>query len=206
MIPTNSSTAATQVRPLAYKVEVSFNTVRLDDIEDGCLLSDCTADAMGSLSTLSTNGYLPWSINKQYRNFGGDGGHGGDSWWNATGEKYRYMDSGVSYNFAATRLCSGSTGTTCSGSDLKQNNKVILEVKPNSSIQVSAKIKDYDPGSDDDTLCNVSDSVGALSAVTLKDLNMSRTMAEEKGDSEYLDASCEVTYSLKTIGYVWPNS
>ncbi|MFI8294297.1 hypothetical protein ACIGBL_34980 [Streptomyces sp. NPDC085614] len=200
-----ASAANVEVTPVAYEVEVTFDTIRFDNIED-CIGSSCAAEVYGFVSarwlhhdaSAWPSGVIGGA--RKYLNYGGfNAGNGFDSWSTASGSEKRVVEDGTVYHFADTRMCSSDSSSYCISSDQKNNNKVILTVPPNSSIRMTVHATDYDIDSANEAVCNVNVGTEVLNAEQLRTLNTSGN-----GGSSLPEASCGTTYRIRTIGAVWP--
>ncbi|MFI8294094.1 hypothetical protein ACIGBL_33730 [Streptomyces sp. NPDC085614] len=198
--PASAGTVGTaEINPIAYKVEVTFTSLSLDQIDD-CSVGTCTAEVYGTLMAGVSNGGNAGLPQKKYLNFGGWGFHGVDTWADADGNDKRIFRSGDKHYFANTTMCASSSWDYCNGGYERQNSKVVLTVTPGSSITTLIQIKDYDLDSADDILCNVLEATPHLSEAQLKNLDK----VVDTGSHFNGDASCGTRYRMKTVGVVWP--
>ncbi|MFI8828960.1 hypothetical protein [Streptomyces sp. NPDC053431] len=199
----DSAAADIPVSPVAYKVEVSFEKIRFENIDD-CAVGTCSqAEIFGYLKAETTDGYYPWSGGKGFLNFGGwdeaSASPWVSSWATASGLQKRFVYNDVNYKFADTRLCSSSGWSYCVSGYSKSNNRVLLAtVKPGSTLNVKVKVDDYDFDSESEEVCAVTKSSGQLTANDLKNLDLTL-----EGGYTGSEAKCGVTIRLRTVGYDW---
>ncbi len=198
---------ASAATPASYQVAVTFTRLSFTQLNDGCdILANCYHDAELYGYFTAEAASSPWNITSQGSRFLGVYGaqspwcpSDGVNFWDGSYQNatcFKNVGAGISYYPAQTFLCTSTDQMHCAGPYAKNNNTIVLTVKPGDSIGAGTGLKDYDKWSADDPVCGTSWGTGPLTAAQLATLNTSLTLSQ--GFNGY--GGCHVYVTMKRIG------